>query len=161
MTTRLQRQAGKLHEAFVELVRRYQFRDRDSIGCHGISVSQCYSLDALWRSGSLTMGELAAELALEISTMTRVVDHLVEAGLADRQEDPADRRVRRVCITRKGEKLASRIRDELVQEYEQVLRGVPAAHREAVIQAIRQLLSAFQARQRHATQAEPCEGSTR
>ncbi len=98
MGKRLHRQAGQLHEVFAELVRRYQFRDRDSIVCHGISVSQCYSLDALWRSGSLTMGELAAELALEISTMTRIVDHLVEVGLADRQEDPADRRVRRADL---------------------------------------------------------------
>ncbi|MHC4515575.1 MAG: MarR family winged helix-turn-helix transcriptional regulator [Planctomycetota bacterium] len=159
MGKRLRRQAGQLYEVFVELVRRYQFRDRDSIGCHGISVSQCYSLDALWRSGPLTMGELAAELALEISTMTRIVDHLVEAGLADRQEDAADRRVRRVGITRKGEQLASQIHDGLVAEYEQVLREVPAEHRESVIQAIRRLLSAFQERQRRASPVKPCEGS--
>lgn len=159
MGKRLHRQAGQLYEAFVELVRRYQFRDRDSIGCHGMSVSQCYSLDALWRLGSLTMGELAAELALEISTMTRIVDRLVDVGLADRQEDLADRRVRRVGITPKGEKLAARIHDELVAEYEQVLREVPAEHRESVIQAIRRLLSAFQERQRQASTAKPCGGS--
>lgn len=159
MAKRLHRQAKQLYEAFVELVRRYQFRDRNSIGCHEISISQCYALDALWRLGSLTMGELAAELALEISTMTRIVDHLVEVRLADRQEDPDDRRVRRVGVTRKGEKLASRIHDELVAEYERVLREIPAEHRESVIHAIRHLLYAFQERQRQASPAKPCEGS--
>ncbi len=160
MGKRLHGQAERFHEAFVELVRRYQFRDRDAIGCHGVSVSQCYALDALWRSGSLTMGELAAELSLEISTMTRIVDHLVEAKLADRREDPNDRRVRRVCITRKGRGQAGRIQGELVAEYEQVLGEIPAEHREAVITAIQQLLSAFEQRQQQTSPAGPSAGAS-
>jgi len=147
MEKRLRRQAEQLHDVFVELVRRYQFRDREEICCHGISVSQCYALDALAREGPLTMGALAAQLVLEISTMTRVVDRLVNAGLANRQADPDDRRVRRVAITRRGEQLVATIRGELIGEYERVLREVPAAHRDAVIEAIGRLLAAFQERQ--------------
>jgi len=147
MEKRLRRQAEQLHDVFVELVRRYQFRDREEICCHGISVSQCYALDALAREGPLTMGALAAQLVLEISTMTRVVDRLVNAGLANRQADPDDRRVRRVAITRRGEQLVATIRGELIGEYERVLREVPTAHRDAVIEAIGRLLAAFQERQ--------------
>ncbi len=158
MGTRIHRQAEQFHDVFVDLVRRYQFRDRDSIGCHGVSVSQCYALDALFRLGPQTMGELAAALALEISTMTRIVDHLVTARLATRQEDADDRRVRRVCITRQGQQLATRIRDGLVHEYEQVLRAVPVEHRETVVQAVRHLRSAFQERQRQDAPVEPSHG---
>ena len=45
--------AQRLHRAVTELVRRYQFRDRNEICCFGISVSQCYALEALGRAGEL------------------------------------------------------------------------------------------------------------
>jgi hypothetical protein len=57
-----------LHEALSELVRVYQFRDRDRICCHDISVTQCYALEALLRRGPCGLNELAAELYLDKST---------------------------------------------------------------------------------------------
>ncbi|MFQ5806705.1 MAG: MarR family winged helix-turn-helix transcriptional regulator [Phycisphaerae bacterium] len=148
MSPSLEPQAERLYQLFAELVRRYQFRDRDRICCHGLSVSQCYTLDALDRLGPRTMGELAGHLCLEISTMTRVVDHLVANKLAARVADANDRRVCRVRITGKGRALVSKVHDGLIAEYEQVLRAVPPESREAVIQAVSQLLSAFEERQR-------------
>jgi DNA-binding MarR family transcriptional regulator len=86
-------QARRLHRAVTELVRRYQFRDRNEICCFGVSVSQCHALEALGQAGELTMGELASQMHLSVSTMTRVVDQLVARGLAQRGEDAKDRRV--------------------------------------------------------------------
>jgi hypothetical protein len=51
LPARLEADAVALHEALSELVRVYQFRDRDRICCHDISVTQCYALDALLRRG--------------------------------------------------------------------------------------------------------------
>ena len=142
----LRKQAENLYRVFAELVRAYQFRDREGICCHGISVSQCYTLDALSEASPLTMGELAGHMHLEISTMTRVVDYLVANRLASRVTDPEDRRVCRVRISAKGRSMVSKIREELVDEHEQVLREVPAASREAVITAMSHLLHAFHQR---------------
>ncbi len=83
--------------------------------------------------------------------MTPVVDRLVAAKLVTRQEDSGDRRVRRICITRQGKTLVARIREDLVEEHEQVLREVPADHRETVVQAIVHLLAAFKQRQQKTT----------
>ncbi|MHC4974208.1 MAG: MarR family winged helix-turn-helix transcriptional regulator [Planctomycetota bacterium] len=146
MAESLNNQAERFHEVFVELVRRYQFRDRDRICCHGLSVSQCYALQAV-ETQPLAMRALAGQLHLEMSTMTRVVDHLVANKLVTRVADRKDRRVRRVQITRAGRTLASRIRGELLAEYEQVLREIPVQSREAVIQAVSLLLTAFKERQ--------------
>ena len=41
-STALQADAETLHAALSELVRVYQFRDRDRICCHDISVTQCW-----------------------------------------------------------------------------------------------------------------------
>src|SRR5690606_18937495 len=43
----LARDAAALQRALSDLIRVYQFRDRDRICCHDISVSQCYALEAL------------------------------------------------------------------------------------------------------------------
>ncbi len=147
MTATLTRQAARFYAVFVELIRRYQFRDRDQVCCHGLSISQCYTLEALAQRESMTMSELAEHLCLKLSTMTRVVDHLVSSGLATRLDDPNDRRVCCVQITGAGRAIVARVQAEIVAEYEAVLKGVPVGSREAVIDALSHLLSAFKQRQ--------------
>ena len=143
----LGRQAERLQEVFAELVRGYQFRDRESIYCHGLSISQCYALESLDRQGPATMSELAGRMSLELSTMTRIVDRLVAGNLSTRAPDPKDRRVCCVKITRRGRALITRIRAELVEEHEHMLREIPSESREAVISAVVHLLAAFRQRQ--------------
>ncbi len=153
MTDALERHAERLYSVFADLVREYQFRDRDAICCHGLSVSQCYSLDALDTQGPMTMGELAGHLHLEGSTMTRLVNGLVADKLVNRVADAKDRRICRARITGKGRSLVRKIRGELIQEHEAVLREIPSESREAVVSAMSRLLSAFRERCRR-TSAE-------
>jgi MarR family transcriptional regulator, 2-MHQ and catechol-resistance regulon repressor len=147
MTITLKRQAERMYAVFAELVRRYQFRDRDQVCFHGLSVSQCYTLELLADAGPRTMGALAAEICLKVSTATRVVDPLIWRGLATRREDPNDRRVCRVRITRAGRAVVARVRAKIIAEYQAVLKTVPAASRPAVIAALSHMLSAFKRRQ--------------
>ncbi len=132
-------QAERLHRAVTELVRRYQFRDRNEICCFGLSVSQCYALEALGEEGELTMGELAARMQLSVSTMTRVVDQLVTHGLARRGEDAEDRRVCCVTPTPKGRELLAKVRAELLESERAILGKLPPEHRESVISALEDL----------------------
>ena len=74
----LMQDAEALHGALSELVRIYQFRDRDRICCHDISVTQCYALEALVEHGPMRSQALARRLMLDKSTTTRVVDALAE-----------------------------------------------------------------------------------
>jgi MarR family transcriptional regulator, transcriptional regulator for hemolysin len=48
---------------------------------------------------------LAQHLGIDRTVMTYLLDDLVEAGLVERQPDPADRRVRHVVATAKGRDL--------------------------------------------------------
>lgn len=49
-----------------------------------------------------TMGELSSQLGIPLSSATRMADGLVRAKFVERCDDPRDRRVVRLCITRKG-----------------------------------------------------------
>jgi DNA-binding MarR family transcriptional regulator len=50
-----------------------------------------------------TMGELSSELGIPLSSATRMADVLVRAKFVERCDDPHDRRVVRLCMTRHGE----------------------------------------------------------
>ena len=75
--TDLEQNAAALHAAVSDLVRVYQFRDRDRICCHDISVTQCYALEAVAEHGPLRLGALAERMFLDKSTTSRVVATLV------------------------------------------------------------------------------------
>ena len=151
---RLQEQSERLYEVFAELVREYQFRDREQVCCHGLSISQCHALEMLSTRGAQTMGDLARSLFLEGSTVTRVVDRLVEHGLAARSQDPHDRRVWRVEATDRGKQVFSTIRSDLLNEHIQILRELPEKSRETVILTLNGLLQAFRARQSRTSSEE-------
>jgi MarR family transcriptional regulator, 2-MHQ and catechol-resistance regulon repressor len=142
MTTALSAQAKQLHKAVKGLVQRYQCRDRNDICCYGISVSQCYTLEALEEHGTLPMQALAERLQLAISTVTRIVDQLVDKGLAERQNTPWDRRVCQVQLTEAGARLLSTIQAELLSREEAILQRLPAEARQHVIWAVEELSGA-------------------
>src|SRR5215475_2953438 len=93
MKTPLPTQAKQLHQALTHLVKKYQFRDRNDICCYGISVSQCHTLEVLGEHGTQTMQSLAQYLHLAVSTVTRVVDQLVDKALVERRTGATDRRI--------------------------------------------------------------------
>lgn len=90
--------AERLHHLTKELLRRYQFRDRNQVCCYGISVSQSHILDILAEEGDLTMQQLARRMFKSVSTMTRVAGQLVRKGYIKRRQDPEDRRIVHVSI---------------------------------------------------------------
>jgi len=56
-----------LYEALNQLVRVYQFRDRDRICCYDVSVTQCYAIETLVKKGRLRLQTLAEEMFLDKS----------------------------------------------------------------------------------------------
>jgi MarR family 2-MHQ and catechol resistance regulon transcriptional repressor len=127
----LDRDAVRVYEALSDLVRVYQFRDRDKICCHDISVTQCYALEALARLGPRTLNELAAELYLDKSTASRVVATLARKGYVTRQAHPQDRRAILVDLTTSGQRLLTKIQRNLVEETRQLLSDFEPAVRNA------------------------------
>ena len=68
-----------------------------------------------------TMGELSDALSVPLYTATRMVDPLVENGLADRLSDPDDRRVVRVTLTDDGLRLHKAMEAHLAQTIQRIM----------------------------------------
>src|SRR6185295_1700230 len=88
----LERDAAALQSAVADLVRIYQFRDRDRICCHDISVTQCYALETLVDHGPMRLNALADRLFLDKSTTSRVIATLVKKGYVTQGADAQDGR---------------------------------------------------------------------
>jgi DNA-binding MarR family transcriptional regulator len=85
--------------------KRKQIRDlkESGAGNHEDRIFLFRILDVLARSETPpTMGELSAELGIPLSSATRMADGMVRAKFVERCDDPHDRRVVRLCITKAG-----------------------------------------------------------
>jgi DNA-binding MarR family transcriptional regulator len=116
-------------EQFVSLIQRYiclrpkmilpehviQFRKKmdgfksksDEPGDHPEDYSFLFRILILLAQSEkpMTMRELGAELNVPMSTATRIVDWLVRGGMVERVNDPNDRRVVRVSMSKSGSEL--------------------------------------------------------
>lgn len=150
----LHRDAEALQAAVADLVRVYQFRDRDRICCHDISVTQCYALEALVEDGPMRLGELTERLFLDKSTTSRVVQTLVKKGYVEQHADATDRRATMLSATRAGRNLCARIARELVEQQKALLADLDADVRAGVVDVIRRLARAADSRFRAGVSGE-------
>ena len=151
----LDRDAAALQAAVADLVRVYQFRDRDRICCHDISVTQCYALETLVEHGPLRLSALAERLFLDKSTTSRVVATLVKKGYADQHAEKSDKRAIELRATARGRQLHARITTDLVDQQKQLLEDLDPDLRGEVINVIRRLARAADSRFRSGVSVGP------
>ena len=151
----LEADAAALQAAVSDLVRVYQFRDRDRICCHDISVTQCYALEALVEDGPLRLGALAARLFLDKSTTSRVAGSLVKKKYAEQRRDEADGRAIAIQATAAGRRLYRRITEDLVAQQKQLLGDLDPEVRKGVVTVIRGLARAADSRFRSGVSVGP------
>ena len=152
----LEQDAENLYAALSELVRVYQFRDRDTICCYDVSVTQCYAIEALVRRGPSGLNDLAAELYLDKSTTSRVVATLERKGYVSRASHPEDRRAVVLSVTSGGRKLHDRIRKDLVEEERKLLADFEPEVRKAAPQLLLRLARAAARRSGLGTPGAAC-----
>lgn len=73
---------------------------------------------------------LANRLGIDRTVMTYLIDDLVEAGLVERQLNPADRRQRRVVATRRGRRTVATLCDRMAEAERAVLGGLDDRERD-------------------------------
>ncbi|MDO6440535.1 MarR family winged helix-turn-helix transcriptional regulator [Marinobacter sp. 2_MG-2023] len=138
--------AEELYEAINQLIRVHQFRDRDCICHHDVSVAQCYALETLVKRGPLRLQALAAEMYLDKSTTSRVVDSLLRKKYVLKVTDPSDQRAIQLSLTPAGEELYKTIRQDLVSEETSMIKDLPPEIVDGALTLIRQLTVTARAR---------------
>ncbi|ASK18518.1 MarR family winged helix-turn-helix transcriptional regulator [Halomonas sp. N3-2A] len=140
------KRAEALYEAVNQLIRVHQFRDRESICCHNVSVAQCYALETLVKLGPLRLKSLADQMCLDKSTTSRVVDALLRKGYALKTLDPLDQRAVQLSLTPEGQELYKTIRKSLITEEASMIEDIPPEVVDAALVLLGKLTVAARAR---------------
>jgi DNA-binding MarR family transcriptional regulator len=122
---------ARLRQAVSRLHRRFR-----QLAPSGMTPSRLSALATVDREGPLRMGELAALEGVAASTMTRIVDSLVDDGLLARLADARDRRLAVVQVSEAGSRLLRGARSQVDQYLAEGLSGFDRAQLERLEWAI-------------------------
>jgi DNA-binding MarR family transcriptional regulator len=114
-----------------DVSRRYVLRFEQRARAISLTLSQCKVLVRLERNEGVSQARLAELAELEPMAMVRILDRMEADGLLERRPDPADRRARRLYLTRKAKPLLDRIWRVSELTRAETLEGISRQDREA------------------------------
>lgn len=96
----------------------------------GLTRPQWLALVRLKRRPGCSQSELADMMEIEKAPLGRIVDRLTEKGWIERRPDAQDRRINRIYLTDRGERVFAAISPISVATVEDALSDLPAADRD-------------------------------
>lgn len=133
----------EMADLYKVIARGNRLLGREEVFCHGLTVLQAQTLDEIAKRENLSMNELSEMMFLAPSTMTRVVDQLVEKRLVVREQEPGDRRVVCVRATDEGSQVRDVVTGCLLNAQKEVLAKIRPEDRATVLYALRELVKAM------------------
>ncbi|MDQ7092418.1 MarR family transcriptional regulator [Desulfosporosinus sp. PR] len=108
----------KLSRVMRKINRYYE----SNLSHYGLTPSQFYVLSVVWEHDGLKFKDLAKRLEMDGSTLTSILDRLERQDLAERRDDPEDRRSLLVFLKQKALENISEI-TYLAEKMDQEIKG--------------------------------------
>ncbi len=121
----LEQIASSLNSGAIHLLRSLAAVDRQA----GQTSARLSALSVLVFGGPQSLGGLASAEGVAGPTMTRIVDGLCAAGLAERQRHPSDGRSVAITATDAGERLMRAAAQRRISAISAAINGLPPADR--------------------------------
>ena len=125
-------------QSFTRLARFFNQLMREQLGCGPVTVQQCYTLEALI-DGPRSMKDLAAEVAVHQSTLTRMVEKLEKQGLVRRTRKENNQRSVEVQLTDAGQQTYLFLDASGSQMISDLLDLIPKERQVAIVDAMEEL----------------------
>jgi DNA-binding MarR family transcriptional regulator len=109
-----------------------------------VSVVQLRALTVLRNLGTATLGELAADMGVTVSTTSRLVDRLVTAGLVRREMSPRSRRELALQVAADGDAILDRYDEGRLDALRAALARLSDGERAAALVAFDAFSGAFE-----------------
>lgn len=117
-------QVARLVHCLHKLKRSIDRADRQVDAPAGLAPVQRHIIMLLHTDTVQTMSELAEALCVSKSAATQLLDTMVESGLVERYNDPHDRRVVRLRLTKKSRKYHKAAYNHAVQMFTQMFEAL-------------------------------------
>jgi DNA-binding MarR family transcriptional regulator len=99
----------------------------------GVTATQTTVLKLLDEIGELSLSELSRKMAAQNSTVTGIVERMVQADLVVREQSAEDRRVWRIRLSERGRALARRIDVAPWRLLRQAVAALPPRERDTLV----------------------------
>jgi DNA-binding MarR family transcriptional regulator len=136
--------AAGINEALRSLWMALRRGHRNAPADLDLTLGQLNCLRTVGDLGEPSMSELSSALGLSPSTATGLVDALIQRGQMERRDDPADRRVVRVCLSAEGVRRQRHHEARIQQRLAELLCDMDTAHLRQVSEALGLLAAAVQ-----------------
>lgn len=127
------------------MVKALQTYSQDVRSAYGLTGPQLWALKTLQREGRMTVGRLAAALAVHQSSISILLDRLEKRGLVRRIRSQPDRRVVQVELTKRGAVMATDAPDAAQGQLLHALATMPAEQLRRTRRVVEQLVGAMEA----------------
>jgi DNA-binding MarR family transcriptional regulator len=129
----------RIVETIIYLVTESRRLARDVSAKYGVTPTQLSVLKLLHEIGDLRLGELSRRISAQNSTVTGIVDRMVEGGLVERVQSADDRRVWRIALTARGREVARRADVSPWDTLRSALEALPRADKRKLIDILTQV----------------------
>ena len=101
-------------------------------------------LNFLHRNANPTMGELSHALSVPLPTATRMVSWYVDREYAERLADPSDRRIVRIALTEKGQRLHEAVDSHIERNVRRVISCLTPGEQSTLLDYLRKIAYALE-----------------
>ena len=132
----------KFIQHFREVIRifdRELFLQNNASCCNGISVAQCHTLLEIEKNSEISISELANNLTLDKSTVSRTVDGLVNIQMVERVIPQDNRRKAILNLTENGQQICTTINYTHDSYIKKVLNDYTPGEREEFLRLFKKL----------------------
>ncbi|WP_343208701.1 MarR family winged helix-turn-helix transcriptional regulator [Anaerolentibacter hominis] len=108
----------------------------------GLTVGQGQPriLNSLLTKNHMTQRELSDLCDIDVTTMSRTLDKMEEAGLICREKNPDCRRSHRIALTRMGEEKAEQVREIFNALDEVIWQGFTGEEMDALLYGVKKIM---------------------
>ena len=139
-------------EQFREILREFDREislQNNASCCKGISVAQCHTLLEIEKNSEITVTDLARNLSLDKSTVSRTVDGLVNIRMVDRVIPRENRRLALLNLTGSGQEVCTSINASNDSYVHRILHNFSAKERAEFLRLCKKLTGNMQAIRDH------------
>jgi DNA-binding MarR family transcriptional regulator len=128
---------------FVGLSQATRCCRQDTAFCKDVTFQQFVILDAVMKNKELNISDLHRILSVEKSTTTRLVNPLIQKGLAERQKSSLDSRAFVLTLTQKGREIHRSVQLCLADFFNNISSQLPAEKQDNILQAVQDFITAI------------------
>ena len=109
--------------------------------CCGVTLSQCHVLMELDKEDDITLKDLSEKLFLDKSTLSRLIEGLVNLGLVERETPKSNRRTIKIKLTGQGISVCKKINSYNDKYFQEVFNSLPEEHEQIFFDSFKIIVS--------------------